>query len=54
MVAEGLKSLLPDEFELVGIVDDGRAMTVLVHRRGGDERDYERKGEEEAKVVGIN
>lgn len=26
MVAEGLKSLLPDEFELVGVVEDGRAM----------------------------
>ena len=26
MVAEGLKSLLPDELELVGIVEDGRAM----------------------------
>ena len=26
MVAEGLKSLLPDELELVGVVEDGRAM----------------------------
>jgi DNA-binding NarL/FixJ family response regulator len=26
MVAEGLKALLPDEFELVGVVEDGRAM----------------------------
>ena len=26
MMAEGLKALLPDEFELVGIVEDGRAM----------------------------
>jgi DNA-binding NarL/FixJ family response regulator len=26
MVAEGLKSLLPDELELVGIVEDGHAM----------------------------
>ena len=26
MVAEGLKALLPDEFELVGVVGDGRAM----------------------------
>ena len=26
MVAEGLKSLLPDEVELVGVVEDGRAM----------------------------
>jgi DNA-binding NarL/FixJ family response regulator len=24
MMAEGLKALLPDEFELVGIVEDGR------------------------------
>ncbi len=26
MMAEGLKALLHDEFELVGIVEDGRAM----------------------------
>lgn len=26
MVAEGLKALLPDEFDLVGVVEDGRAM----------------------------
>ena len=26
MVAEGLKALLPEEFELVGVVEDGRAM----------------------------
>jgi DNA-binding NarL/FixJ family response regulator len=26
MVAEGLKALLPDEFELVGVVEDGHAM----------------------------
>jgi DNA-binding NarL/FixJ family response regulator len=26
MVAEGLKALLPDEFELVGVVEDGYAM----------------------------
>ena len=26
MVAEGLKALLPKEFELVGVVEDGRAM----------------------------
>jgi DNA-binding NarL/FixJ family response regulator len=26
MVAEGLKSLLEEEFELAGIVEDGRAM----------------------------
>jgi DNA-binding NarL/FixJ family response regulator len=26
MVAEGIKALLPDEFELVGVVEDGRAM----------------------------
>src|SRR6185369_6484503 len=26
MVAEGLKSLLSDEFELVGVVEDGRAL----------------------------
>ena len=26
MMAEGLKALLSDEFELIGIVEDGRAM----------------------------
>ncbi len=29
MVAEGLKGLLADEFELVGIVEDGRAMVAV-------------------------
>ena len=32
MVAEGLKALLPDEFELVGIVEDGRAMIEAAER----------------------
>ena len=32
MMAEGLKALLPDEFELVGIVEDGRAMIEAAER----------------------
>jgi DNA-binding NarL/FixJ family response regulator len=32
MMAEGLKALLPDEFELVGIVADGRAMIEAAER----------------------
>ena len=32
MMAEGLKALLPDEFELVGIVEDGRAMVEAAER----------------------
>ena len=32
MMAEGLKALLPDEFELVGIVEDGRAMVEAAGR----------------------
>ena len=32
MVAEGLKALLTDEFELVGIVEDGRAMVEAAER----------------------
>ena len=32
MVAEGIKALLPDEFELVGVVEDGRAMIEAAER----------------------
>jgi DNA-binding NarL/FixJ family response regulator len=32
MVAEGLKALLADEFELVGVVEDGRAMIEAAER----------------------
>src|SRR5215831_4808042 len=32
MVAEGLKALLADEFELVGVVEDGRAMISAAER----------------------
>lgn len=32
MVAEGLKALLPDEFELVGVVEDGRAMIAAAEK----------------------
>jgi DNA-binding NarL/FixJ family response regulator len=32
MMAEGIKALLPDEFELVGIVEDGRAMIEAAER----------------------
>jgi DNA-binding NarL/FixJ family response regulator len=32
MVAEGLKALLADEFELVGVVEDGRAMVEAADR----------------------
>ena len=32
MMAEGLKALLPDEFELVGIVEDGRGMIEAAER----------------------
>ncbi len=32
MMAEGLKALLPEEFELVGIVEDGRAMIEAAER----------------------
>ena len=32
MMAEGLKALLPDEFEFVGIVEDGRAMIEAAER----------------------
>ena len=34
MMAEGLKALLPDEFELVGIVEDGRAMILQLLAEG--------------------
>lgn len=32
MVTEGLKSLLADEFELVGVVEDGRAMVAAANK----------------------
>jgi len=32
MMAEGLKALLPEEFDLVGIVEDGRAMVEAAER----------------------
>jgi len=32
MVAEGLKALLPNEFELVGVVEDGRAMIAAAEK----------------------
>ena len=32
MVSEGLKSLLADEFELIGVVEDGRAMVAAAKR----------------------
>jgi len=32
MMAEGIKALLPDEFELVGIVENGRAMVEAAER----------------------
>lgn len=32
LVAEGLKSLLSDEFELVGVVEDGRALIVAAQK----------------------
>ena len=38
MMAEGLKALLSDEFELTGIVEDGRAMAVT-RKDGSGETD---------------